>query len=377
MQRLSAIDAISPAFTRTHEILFHPFRLGRSWKLALSAYLGFAGTVFVPVPLFFLFAGLLPGMRGGGARVLLAVAGTVSSLIFLISFYFCARMSLVNFETIVTRQTMIAPMWRRYSERVWPWIALKAAVGTGLTAAMTPMLIEAGKHFFAVMATMPRTERGQRADPVMLQHFVLQMVGFESVFFLCFAVLKLGSTLLDDFVLPFYLLENLALGPAMSRSFALFVADPLQVLLYLALKLVLATLGFMMQYLSNFAVILALMFVGLIVGGMGGGMIWLLGRATGLTGSPVLHVLYTVGGVLLYLVFVGVMLWAQLGTFGYLLMLLNAYATYFVGGRYPLLASLLEPGAGAPFTPPPVFPSRDERNDDDDGPPMPMNPAVA
>jgi hypothetical protein len=57
--------------------------------------------------------------------------------------------------------------------------------------------------------------------------------------------------------------------------------------------------------------------------------------------------------------------------------LLNAYAIYFLGGRYPLLGSMLEPGPGHPFTPPPVFPSAEERKDHDDGPPMPMNPAVA
>jgi len=83
------------------------------------------------------------------------------------------------------------------------------------------------------------------------------------------------------------------------------------------------------------------------------------------------------GAVVLGLCFYAVIVYLSLGTVGYLMALLNAYAIYFLGGRYPLLGSMLEPGPGHPFTPPPVFPSAEERKDEDDGPPMPMNPAVA
>ena len=55
MQRLNAIDAITPAFTRTHEILFQPFRVGRSWKLAAAQYFGLLGAFFAPLPLMLLF----------------------------------------------------------------------------------------------------------------------------------------------------------------------------------------------------------------------------------------------------------------------------------------------------------------------------------
>ena len=51
MQRLSAIDAITPALNRTNFLFFKPFRWGRSWKLAASSYLALLGSIFVPVPL--------------------------------------------------------------------------------------------------------------------------------------------------------------------------------------------------------------------------------------------------------------------------------------------------------------------------------------
>ena len=54
MQPLNPFDAISPAFTRTNEVLLKPFRWSRSWKLAAASYLGAAGGVFIPFPLFLL-----------------------------------------------------------------------------------------------------------------------------------------------------------------------------------------------------------------------------------------------------------------------------------------------------------------------------------
>ena len=93
--------------------------------------------------------------------------------------------------------------------------------------------------------------------------------------------------------------------------------------------------------------------------------------------GPVGAVLMVAGAVVLVLCLVVVLLYGTILAMGYLLLLLDIYAIYFLGGRYPMLGNLLEPGPGGPFTPPPVFPSEEERDDADGGPPMPMNPAVA
>ncbi len=99
----------------------------------------------------------------------------------------------------------------------------------------------------------------------------------------------------------------------------------------------------------------------------------LLAAALGSAGKVVL----IVGGILLYGSFAGVLTYLSIALFGYYLTVFEAYGIYFLGGRYPHLGGLLEPSVPAPFTPPPSFPSPEEEKDDDGGPPLPMDPALA
>ena len=68
MPILSALDAISPAFARTKLVLFSPFRKGRTWKLAATAYLATAGAVFLPFPLIPIFSSFCQRLKGRAAR---------------------------------------------------------------------------------------------------------------------------------------------------------------------------------------------------------------------------------------------------------------------------------------------------------------------
>src|SRR5215469_18758536 len=56
MRPLSAAEAIQPAIQRTRTVLFQPFQMGRSWKLAATAYLSGLGAFFIPTPIFSFFA---------------------------------------------------------------------------------------------------------------------------------------------------------------------------------------------------------------------------------------------------------------------------------------------------------------------------------
>ena len=134
--------AVAPAFTRTHQTLFHPFRIGRSWKLAASQYLGFCGAMFFPLPLFFL---LIPA-DVPVPRSLLLLVNVIPTILSLIILYLCGRMELVCFEMVVTRAKFVAPMWRRYSARVWPWIGLKILVGTAVTLLLGVLLADPLRH---------------------------------------------------------------------------------------------------------------------------------------------------------------------------------------------------------------------------------------
>lgn len=368
MQPLNAIEAIAPAFARVHEMLFHPFRLGRSWKLAASGYVGFLGSIFVPLPLFF-----LPLMRGAEAadfRTGIAFLFAALCIVYFAMFFFAAGLSLVDFDVIVTRGQFISPIWRRVSARIWPWVGVKVCVGTILSLLVSPLAFAAMRHMESVMAILPRTTPGQPLDPATLRLFLSAMLGVYGMLLGFFFVLKVASTLLDDFVRPFYLLEQITLQQAIQCGARICMAEPGEVLLYLLMKLVLGVAGFIMQYISYFVVTLALLIVALVLGLIGFSIIHVVGQAN----AEAAKLLLIVAGGLLYLIIGVVMSWYALGSLGYLMMLLEAYGIYFLAGRYPLLARLLEPGPGAPFTPPPALPKRE---DDPGGPPFPMDPVVA
>jgi len=384
MQPLNAIDAVAPAFTRTHQTLFHPFRAGRSWKLAATSYLGFCGSMFVPLPLFFLLVprDAFPGFEQFRPALLTATA--IFTLIILVILYFCAGMELVMFEMVVTRAKFIAPMWRHYSRRVWPWIGLKVLIGTIYTALIMAIFFAPIKHLVeGVIAAFPSLSsfpHGPDTDPTAVQAavqaavapFISQMINLEIIGVGIAFLLKIPSTLLNDFVLPFYVLEDLKLLAAIRRGFGVFVADPIQSTLYLILKPILFVIGYIMQYIALSVAMIPVIIVVAIIVAIGAVIFAFLGSHSG-AGGLLLGAAITV----LYAAFGGLFFYLTIGSVGYLLTLLEAYGIYFLGGRYPLLGSLLEGGPDKPFTPPPVFPSEEERKDRDGGPPMPMDPAVA
>lgn len=363
MQPLNAIDAISPAFTRTDETLFRPFRFGRSWKLAASSYVAFVGSVFVP---FFLILFLVPqGQIGPLApyRMAIILCGGILSLLFLFVFYLCARMELVAFEMVITHPEFIRPIWRRYSVRVWPWIWLKVAIGTAFTLTAAAFAYHPIKELSATIPAAGSTAQG--ASSVSFSYILLV---FAMVYGLML-VLKIVSTVLHDFVMPFYILEDMSLQSALRRGFEVIVADPLAVIVYLLLKFVLTIVGFIFQYAATLVSYIPFYFV------MTFGFV--LDSFSNHKGGPVATVLLISLAVVFYSAFIGWSGYISLGTAGYVLTWLTSYGIYFLGGRYPLLGNILDPEPGAPFTPPPVYPSEEEHEDDDGGPPMPMNPAVA
>ncbi len=368
MQRLNAIDAISPAFTRVHELLFKPFKVGRTSKLALVSYCAFAGSFFLPFPLLVLGLGALTPETGWSAVMpaLWAVAVTLTLVYFAI-YYVFARLQLVDFEMVVTLTRVVAPMWRKYPRKVWPWVGVKVALGLIATSLMLPILLNSLHSLIPVIQGIAAL--GPHARPEQMQPLVSAFYGFYGLALLLFLIPKTMSTLLEDFVMPFFLVEDLPLGVAVQRGWAVFTADPLNCLGYLAMKLILAAIGYILQTIAlQIGMIPVLLIFG--VAGLVG---YLVLHAAGSAGA----VLMVAGGVVLFAALFVVVFYATILVLGYLLLLLDAYAIYFLGGRYPMLGNLLEPGPGGPFTPPPVFPSDDERKEDDGGPPMPMNPAVA
>jgi hypothetical protein len=375
MQPLNAIDAVAPAFTRTHQTLFAPFRIGRSWKLAATQALGFYGSMFVPVPLFLLLIPASVFNSVPALRTTLLIGGAAYMLVYLVILYFCARLELVSFEMLVTRAQFVAPMWRRYSARIWPWFGFKILVGTLYTALLAAIFFAPIHQLvlnFMASAHSMHLPGGRHPDPEAMQAFmapfIQQMAIVQMLSYLILFLMKIPSTLLNDFVLPFFVLEDIPLLAALARGFEVFRADPLQVLLYLILKPILFLIGYIMQSVAltvTLIPVIILFIIGAII--------------TGLTSHHSGAGIGAIAGIAIigYIVLFALMFWLSFGLLGYLTALLEAYGIYFLGGRYRLLGNLLEPGLDRPFTPPPVFPSDEERRDDDGGPPMPMDPAVA
>lgn len=369
MQRLNAIDAISPAFTRVHELLFKPFRVGRTFKLALVSYCSFAGSFFLPFPL--LYAGLAAMLPEVGHSLFAPVFWSVAlagTLVYCAFYYVFARLQLVEFEMVVTLTRVVAPMWRKYRRKVWPWIGVKVALGLIAVSFMVAILLNRVHQLLGLFAHLQALGPHPQAEA--LGPLMSAFYGFYGLAILLFLVPKAVSTLLEDFVMPFFLVEDLPLGTAVQRGWSVFVADPLHCIGYLLLKLMLALLGYIMQGVAlQICMIPVLLILGVL------GFVGYLGlHGAGVAGT----ILMAAGAVVLVVCLVVLVLYATVLATGYLLLLLDAYAIYFMGGRYSMLGNLLEPGPGRPFTPPPVFPSGEEDQDaDDDGPSLPMNPAVA
>jgi hypothetical protein len=348
-------------------LLFKPFRLGRSWKLAAVSYLAWGSSFFFPWPLLLL---LIPRFVKGPLGMplwLLATFAVAPTLVMAVIHYCCVRLNLVDFEMVVTGAKMIGPMWRKYSAKVWPWLAVKTTVSVAAVGMMAPLIVVQVREFIRVADAMPA--QGDQADPRLVMRMFGSFFALYATMLLLFLVPKFFGTLLDDFVLPFFVLEDGSVWGAIRRGACVFRNDPWNCLGYLAMKMILGAAGYVMQSIALQVCMIPVFIIGVVMVVVGHALF----AHAGLVG----HVFLIAAGVVLGVAFYAAILYAMMLSLGYLLLLLDSYAVYFLGGRYSMLGNLLEAGPGGPFAPPPVFPSEEEQKDDDGGPPMPMNPAVA
>lgn len=336
MQPLSPTDAISPAFTRTRAVLFQPFRPGRSWKLAFCAYLALCGSLFIPFPVFPL---LVPRPAGAGPSFSVLIwIGSVALCALMFAFYYLgSRMQFVLFDYVLTPNPLIAPLWRRHGERTWRWIALKLLVTLPISLVVLIPLYPLIKRLITLFPTpqMPP----QPPDPSLIGAiFSLYAVLLPAIWFLF-----LIASILSDFVLPSLALEDASISESLRRLGLLCQQEPLALIGYVFMRVLLAVLGFILQYAAT--IIVSLPFA-LVLG------------AIAFAGWFALHtfvpkLVLIVGGAALYLTFLVCAFYIQLGTFGALIIFFRAYSLYFLGGRYPLLGNILEP---LPFPGPPPPP---------------------
>ncbi|MGO4210602.1 hypothetical protein AB4Y89_14455 [Terriglobus sp. 2YAB30_2] len=333
MKRLTPSEAIGPAFNRTREILFQPFHFGRSWKLAASTYVAIMGTAYIP----FCTLGMICFMFWrpklyGPIRLGHAFLGILGALVFdALSFWIftlASRMQLVSFDIAVERAQSVAPAWRKYHPLRWRWAKLKLAI-------TTPLALIAWLPGIVIIRWILRSGfvfNAAQQNP--FQIVASLMLGY-ACFFAGLSLVVVAGGLLTDFVLPSLALEEITSGDALRRFQAHFQQEPGSICGYAALKIVLATAGFIAHYTVSSIVMLFFYFlimIPAIIGGLALPHLAMTGRVLGGAGVAVF-----------LLCFFAIALYVQLLTIGTVTLFLRCYAAYYLGGRYPRLGELLEP----------------------------------
>jgi hypothetical protein len=356
MRPLSASDCITPAIERTKSLLFRPFRWQTFLKLTTVAFFAEIGGGTLSFgsnhqP------GKIPGASPATYGLILAVlfALLLLAVVFgLIMLYVGSRLQLVILEVVATRQTIIAPIWHKYSRLTWRWIGLKLLFflicGLIFLAVLAPVVI-------SMFRTMPPGDHPSPLVPL-FSHIVL----FIGAILLVILVVGSAYLLLRDLALPFLALENLSISDALSRLRAVVAAAPGEIALYVLLRFVLSLVAAIgAEILISFILLVSLIPFAIV-----GGVLWLALHHAGAVGTAALIASAIVGG----LVLLAWMACVCIGLVGTVFVFTQSYALYFLGGRYPLLGNILEPLRAAYPPPPPPLTAKDE-----DGPPLPMDPS--
>jgi hypothetical protein len=356
MRTLSASEAINPAIERTKSLLFRPFQWRLFLKLTAVAFFADIGGGS--------FSGSSPGRHGGipgaspasQAIILAVLLGVffVALVIGLIMLFVGSRLQLVLLEAVATRQTIIAPIWRRYSRLTWRWIGLKLLFfllcTVVLLAVFAPIMI-------SMFRNMP--SGGQPPTAAFFSHIVF----FITALLLVILVVGSAYLLLRDLALPFLALEDLSITNTLGRLRSIVGAAPGEVALYILLRFVLGLVAAIGAEILIFLILL----VSLIPFALIGSVLWLALHHAGTVGTAALIAAAVVGGLVL-------LVWMAcvcIGLVGTVFVFTQSYALYFLGGRYPLLGNILEPHQFVYHTPPPPpLPAKDEG-----GPPLPMDPS--
>lgn len=341
MPPLSATDAITPAWQHTRRLLLGPRDPRLFFKIAAVAFFAemLSGSFSFSRPLH------APYTAGGsvGPALTAAIFGiifacvVVGLLLGLVFFYLSSRLQFTIFHIVLRSETTVSPIWRRYGAATWRWMGLKVLLFLGAFACLTPILIP-GVLFLIHAITLQ-----SNGDNSHLVGFILTGLLFVATLMLVVLALAIATVLLRDFGLPSMALEGTSLRETVRRVLALTRVETGQVALYLLLRCCLSIAG---------AFVAELLIAGLVIvlggplAGLGFGL-WAGLHAAGFAA----HVGMVGGWVVLGLALLAALAVSVISLFGYLFTFLQAYAIFFLAGRYPLLGQLLA------SPPAPVFPA--------------------
>ncbi len=352
MRVLSATEAIAPAFKRAWEQIYRPFRVGGSWKLAaIGVVSGFAMIYLPTIPALGSHA-LSPDVPGsvrvfaGIVRAFMGFFCVVLSILVLGIFYLGARMQFVLLETIATRQTAVAPLWRKYGDRTWRWVGIKLIPSAFLVLPFVFFMQSFSRKVAAIQAA--QMQPGQVPN----FHFVFAIWSVMAGIWLLTSLAILASSLIGDFLLPPVALENSSLGLACNRFGRAFTEDPGAFLLYVFLKIILLFVTAICGYIVAGFVIGIPVAVAAVLGAL----------VFHLTHGVAVHVVLGLCAALLVLLGLAYAVYVYVMIGGTIITFFQSFGMYFYGGRYQPLGNLMEPPVvpvelAAPVDDvPPVFP---------------------
>jgi hypothetical protein len=331
MLPLSATDAITPAWQHTRRLLLGPRNPRLFFKIAAVAF-------FAEMLGFNSFGG--PGHSGHGASpafsglliAFIIFAVTAGLLIGFAFFYLSSRLQFTLFHIVLRSETTVAPIWRRYGAATWRWIGLKLLFFFGAVLCLAPILVPG--IIYLIHTFSPQSQD----DSSHILAFIFAAVVFMAVVMVFVLAFTVGFLLLRDFGLPSMALEATPLRETVRRVLALTRSEPGQVALYLLLRFCLVIAG---TLIAELLIATLALIIGAPLGGLGFGL-WAALHASGTAARAGM-----IGGwVILALALLAVLAVALISLFGYLFTFLQAYAIFFLAGRYPLLGQLLaEPPA--------------------------------
>jgi hypothetical protein len=352
MFRLSAIDAVRPAFERTRGMLFRPFRFKTWLKLGFIGWLAGAGGGSFNLN--------MPSFPGGGGSsgstaghdVERTVGAFLSEHLLLILFivaasfmiglafvYLSCRFRFVLFDSILQRDPQIARGWRLYSREADRYFAFVVCC---MGASLIVLALVVGVPLWHAFKS--GIFKSDNQFPALFTYVLAIVLGV----FLFVIIAAIIGSLANDFAVPVLALDRTTIGGAWSVLKQMISADPWAFAGYLGMKLLLSIAAGIVTAIAMLVVFLVLLIPGVIVVMLGVVIV----KAAGPAGT----VLGIILAVIAALVAIALVLLLTLVVTAPVIVFFTSYAFYFLGGRYPRLGALLWPQPPAPVVPPPLVP---------------------
>lgn len=355
MPVLSATDCVSPAFQRTVQYMFRPFRFAFWVRLATLGFLTgeFAGGGF-NFPTSFPTHPMDSGSRHPSIPPhtwppswftpahIIGIAVAVGILFFLVTLlflYISSVLRFVLFDTVLHGEAHIRAGWRKWrvaGRKFFVWQLLVAFVGWALLLACIglPLLMLYTSHHIGFWFM----------DATAVAVLALSFLGWF-VFALAFGVV---IVLAKDFVVPIMALEGVGWQEGWNRFFVIARGHASEYVLYLVMKIVQRIAAGIGHTLLVFMLVLILIVPGIVAGVAG------VAIAAGAT-TAVKALMITLGIVALMVAMLLVIAFSAFvgAPISYFF---PAYAIYFFAGRYAPLGEIIFPAPPAPPSPAPEAP---------------------